>query len=271
MGQNDGRVATRPRACDTFEVVDRLRTFLRYGQLVIELGARPLLVGRSGTCDIVLDDELASREHCKIELLGENALLTDFESRNGVLVNGVKVDRTQELHHGDCITIGRQQLLLARLRRAPSMTPPTGEQRLRFDSDGPEATRQGDIFTILHGAALSSMASRDLLTAEASARNLFVAIRGATARGRILPDGVLPAAVDLGLALAEQSGEATWLDQVLEVLVATREPLSENVARRFATLAERVGTPARMRDEYVKMAREVGGPNEPSARILVRL
>lgn len=248
--------------------MSRIRSFLRYGQTVVELGDEPMVLGRSPSCHLVVDDELASREHCRVEIAGERVLLTDLASRNGVLVNGERVKGTQELHHGDSITIGTQLLVLWRQHRTPRLTQGIASNRPPVDDDEREATREGDIFQILHGAAQASLESDDVLGAETSARNFFVALRAAIGRGRAVPTRVLAEAIGLGLELADRSGEVRWLEQVLEVLIAARKTLAAEPASRFAELARRLGRPERVLDDYLRVAEDVGGATDGSVQIL---
>jgi len=96
--------------------VDRqLRTFVCYGAQSLELHeGESIVAGRSGQCDLVLDDDLASRAHCRLELVGGRVFVEDLGSRNGLLVNGLKAERRQGLHHGDQVTAGRSALTVLR-------------------------------------------------------------------------------------------------------------------------------------------------------------
>jgi pSer/pThr/pTyr-binding forkhead associated (FHA) protein len=49
-----------------------------------------------------------SREHARVTLSGESAVIEDLGSRNGVFVNAVRVDR-RHLQQGDLVTIGETQ------------------------------------------------------------------------------------------------------------------------------------------------------------------
>lgn len=73
----------------------------------IFLGAVPTLIGRSTDCTVVLDDELASREHARVirEQSG-GYTIHDLHSANGVMVNGKPITDVAVLHHRALITIG---------------------------------------------------------------------------------------------------------------------------------------------------------------------
>jgi hypothetical protein len=82
------------------------------------------VLGRSTSCDLVLDDPNASRAHCRIERHGNDLFVRDLASANGTLVNNRPVLR-QPLSSGDCLQIGKTSLVLqlpARQLRAPAET-----------------------------------------------------------------------------------------------------------------------------------------------------
>jgi pSer/pThr/pTyr-binding forkhead associated (FHA) protein len=67
---------------------------------------RPVLhLGRSPSADIVLDHPTVSRRHAVISREGDQTLLLDDRSRNGVLLNGERVGRAV-LRDGDLIQLG---------------------------------------------------------------------------------------------------------------------------------------------------------------------
>ena len=64
-----------------------------------------LSIGRHGENDIVLRDGSVSRHHACFIKKGENLIITDKGSKNGTIVNGLKVDSVR-LEDGDVIRIG---------------------------------------------------------------------------------------------------------------------------------------------------------------------
>jgi pSer/pThr/pTyr-binding forkhead associated (FHA) protein len=66
------------------------------------------MVGRGAHCDLQILTHFVSREHARISLSGDEVLIEDLGSRNGVFVNSVRIDR-QTLEHGDLVTIGETQ------------------------------------------------------------------------------------------------------------------------------------------------------------------
>lgn len=72
----------------------------------------PLVIGRSGECDVALSGPLVSRRHCQLFLEGDRIVFEDLGSRNKALVNGQAVTR-KDLSPGDEILLGRDHFVLA--------------------------------------------------------------------------------------------------------------------------------------------------------------
>ncbi|GAB4121542.1 MAG: adenylate/guanylate cyclase domain-containing protein [Roseiflexaceae bacterium] len=68
-----------------------------------------LQIGRALENDIVLQHAFISRRHAMVELRGREAWVKDFDSRNGLSVNRLRV-REEKLNDGDVIQIGPYEL-----------------------------------------------------------------------------------------------------------------------------------------------------------------
>jgi pSer/pThr/pTyr-binding forkhead associated (FHA) protein len=79
-------------------------------ELPIPYFGRPLIIGRGEACDFVLCDEDVSREHASIARSGAGVTLRDLDSKNGLKVQGRRVDGACWLHDGDLVRIGRTSL-----------------------------------------------------------------------------------------------------------------------------------------------------------------
>ena len=64
-----------------------------------------ILVGRDDDCDLIITDRSVSRNHIRIYEQDNFYFIQDLESKNGTWVNGVKLDGSRELHHGDEIIL----------------------------------------------------------------------------------------------------------------------------------------------------------------------
>jgi diguanylate cyclase (GGDEF)-like protein len=65
-----------------------------------------LIIGRSSKCDVQIDQESVSRNHCKLINTGKSVLVRDLGSTNGTYVNDDPADE-HVLRDGDLIKIGR--------------------------------------------------------------------------------------------------------------------------------------------------------------------
>lgn len=72
---------------------------------------RALAIGRSRTCDVVVDDPLASRRHAVVEIDEAAAVLRDAGSFNGTFLNGERVTGGCLLSTGDLIGVGSSTLI----------------------------------------------------------------------------------------------------------------------------------------------------------------
>jgi uncharacterized protein YkwD len=91
----------------------------------IPLSPRPLLIGRSVDCDVVLPDTAVAEHCCR---LTEKAGVVQLESLapEGVMVNGFAV-RTADVHAGDVVRIGAFQIVFAANASLPSQPPARAE------------------------------------------------------------------------------------------------------------------------------------------------
>ena len=77
-----------------------------YSKVQVVLDREFTIVGRSVSCDIVIKDDKASREHARIARVGPGAYeLEDLGSRNGTWSHGVQVSKMR-LMNGDSFSVG---------------------------------------------------------------------------------------------------------------------------------------------------------------------
>ncbi len=97
---------------------------LRYQATDLELQLGEFVIGRSSSCNLSLDDALVSRRHAILRVAADGVAVEDLGSRNGVLVNGKRIEGTERLRHLDRVTIGSQDMVVIEVghsRRAPAM------------------------------------------------------------------------------------------------------------------------------------------------------
>ncbi|MEQ9501166.1 MAG: FHA domain-containing protein [Deltaproteobacteria bacterium] len=69
-----------------------------------------ITIGRSPDCDLTLNDQNASRRHCLIKRNFHGFTAQDLGSKNGVLVNGDRIEGAQLIKDGDELQIGGVKL-----------------------------------------------------------------------------------------------------------------------------------------------------------------
>lgn len=74
---------------------------------VIPVPNEVTVIGRRKNCDLRIPLESISRRHCEIHCASKGVVLRDLGSRNGTLLNGTKIDESEQiLQPGDKIQIG---------------------------------------------------------------------------------------------------------------------------------------------------------------------
>jgi pSer/pThr/pTyr-binding forkhead associated (FHA) protein len=76
-----------------------------------DIGRQPLIIGRLDSCDIHLQSPMISRNHAKIWMEGDKAMIEDLGSNNGTYVGKAKVKKS-EVVLGEDIKIGPFKLKL---------------------------------------------------------------------------------------------------------------------------------------------------------------
>ncbi|HEX6162836.1 MAG TPA: FHA domain-containing protein, partial [Vicinamibacterales bacterium] len=108
-----------------FEFV--VRSGKETGRTISVSTGQTLTLGRLKGCDVVVDDEAASRRHCTITGREEVCVVADLQSANGTFVNEKRI-ATVELQKGDKIRIGSTVIELLDMTTAASQVrmPPAG-------------------------------------------------------------------------------------------------------------------------------------------------
>ncbi len=78
---------------------------------VYELLGDSISIGRNSHCDLVLPDEVVSRNHARLRSREDGISIEDLGSRNGTFVNGKRITEPTKLNDGDYIQV--YELLLS--------------------------------------------------------------------------------------------------------------------------------------------------------------
>jgi len=96
-------------------------------------------VGRVPEADLYIPDKTLSRSHAEIEVppSGNRCFITDLGSKNGTMVNGVRVEARHELHAGDIIMFGSSEFVL---NSDAKPSTPTTSVRTIISNERPSAS-----------------------------------------------------------------------------------------------------------------------------------
>ena len=95
----------------------------------VSLGEAVVVFGRDETCDVVLDEQRASRRHCEIRRDGDGWRVVDLGSSNGTFLGGQPV-LAARLLPGDEIEIGSTLLVFEDAAAPPAAVRPRRARRL---------------------------------------------------------------------------------------------------------------------------------------------
>jgi hypothetical protein len=221
---------------------------LRHQGSDLELPATgPFVIGRSSTCNLALDDALVSRRHAVLEVRSGAVHVEDLGSRNGVLVNGARIEGTRKLSHLDRVTIGANDLVVVhvsdevgvRCDACGAAGAQPGGRCVRCGAPvgrGLNATLAGgqaiDMSTLTDaksdeeptvvGSLLASIADKALALgrydeAERVLSRVLVEVLARVQRGESISPGRLAEATTYALKLADGARKSAWIDWVFEV------------------------------------------------------
>lgn len=94
------------------------------------LTAAAVVLGRMQGCDLVLNDDQASRRHCRIDCQADVWSVQDLGSANGTILNGQMLKDRRPLRDGDKLLVGGTEVVFRSLTqtraagRAPGIAPP---------------------------------------------------------------------------------------------------------------------------------------------------
>ena len=86
---------------------------LRFQHTEIDVADGDMVIGRAPNCRVRIDHPAISRRHARILVNGENVEIEDLGSRNGVFVNGDRIQGRRPLKVGDRVALGNTEFQLA--------------------------------------------------------------------------------------------------------------------------------------------------------------
>lgn len=263
---------------------------LRYLAHDLELPAGDFIIGRSTECQLSLDDPLVSRKHAVMRVRKDGVSVQDLGSRNGVLVNGTKIEGERELATGDKVSIGSQDmtLLLAdeahvaqranedAYRRATQTLGAAYVADLRAgieSSSEPtaEVSKSLQSFRLLGGVADKALAMGRAEEAERILQALLHDILARARDGHTIEPAVTETAARYAARLAGSTTKGSWVDYVIELYSVEGRPPPAPVIDELFTVVRKVKTIDLTRFRaYLAGLRQAASGFGPAERFLVQ-
>ena len=249
---------------------------LRYLAHDFELPIGEFVVGRSAECQLAVDDPLVSRKHAILRVTTAGVTVADLGSRNGVVVNGVRISGNQPLGDGDRIVIGSQEMTLHKLdehrpsargrvdqdyRRATQTLGAVNVGDMRAVMDAPlgppappsmpaplplsPASKPADLsrgvntFRLLGGVADKALAMGRTEEAERILQALLLEIRKRAGDGVAVDGEVAEYAARYAARLAGATAKGAWVDYVFELYTLVKRPIPAPVVDELYTVVRR--------------------------------
>jgi hypothetical protein len=269
-----------------------MRFRLRYLQHDLELSEGQFAVGRNASCQLSLDDPLVSRRHALLTVAADGVTIEDLQSRNGVLVNGQRIEGVTPVHAGDKIVIGSQEMTLLQAKETgaahvtsggmPKMTLSRMEAAMQQLADRdeqssvsfsgvsipsssgsisevdpePSMLRRVDGFRVLGGVAEKALAMGRADEAERLLASALADVIEASRAGRRIPASLAEQAARFSAKLATATGKGAWADYVIELYAAQSRPCPAPVIDELYNAFRKVTSVdvARLR-EYIEKLR----------------
>lgn len=185
-------------------------TFNLHGRLQRLSLTSALTVGRSASCDLVLDHAFVSSRHCTFTREADGVCVLDHGSSNGTRVNGGRIDGKVALAPGDVIEVGPYVLGFGFTTDKPSLPPP-----------GPPRERP----LISLGAQMSTMTERPT----AAPRVIVEVVDGPRPRGAAARTAFRDAVKAAGGVTVTIAGDLDPCEDAGEVLGAVRQAVRDRI------------------------------------------
>jgi hypothetical protein len=250
-------------------------------------------IGRGVDCQLSLDDAMVSRRHAALRIYAGSAIIEDLGSRNGVFLNGVRIDKSEPLHDGDQIRIGSHDLSFyesdeshplssQRAQRATRREMQVSEMREHELDEAYEPTFVGAVVTastpgrptsglaIIGGVADKALA---LGRADEAERILQRSLADILARagGGDVDAELAERAAAYALRLAPATGRGAWIDYTFQLYTALGALLPARLVDELYAAVRRVKhTDKSVLRAYTARLREVSASFGPAERFVLQ-
>jgi pSer/pThr/pTyr-binding forkhead associated (FHA) protein len=254
----------------------------------LELNQGEFFIGRSAECQLALDDPLVSRKHAMLKVGPDSVTIRDLGSRNGVVVNGTRIDTSRILLDGDRIVIGSQELTLIVSRprlsgegaraskRAVTQTLNSAIPSSRAAPPAeplPESTsRRIEAFPVLSTLADKALALGHVDDAERILTPLMMDVLVSAQENRQVPaDETIDRAARYGVRFAAATAKGSWVDYVVRLYTAVRRPCPGPLVEELhSVLRKTSGIDLQALRTYLEILRESLETFGPAQKFLVQ-
>lgn len=234
---------------------------LRYRGYDVAMPEGEFVIGRGTECQLCLSDPIVSRKHAIIHATTGFVVIEDLGSRNGVIVNGERVDRRRVLSDGDVIVIGGQELSFhaegSDRKGAAEWKPPvTGPHTPDPAPPPPDRARIGNTtvgqsvidaddplgsFDKVWKVSLGALQAGRASEAERVLERPLAEVLSRSRCGLDVDPGLIEAAARGAACLAAATRNGYWIDYVFDLCTLRDAPLPDDVLDALGPLAGVIG------------------------------
>jgi hypothetical protein len=267
---------------------------LRYLAHDLEVPAGQFVIGRTPDCQLSLDDPLVSRRHALLVVKHDGVFVEDLGSRNGVFVNGNKIEGQVKLRDDDAIKIGGQEMTVHGVGDHPHSSSPANRTRTVQDMPAyvdppttsefleenttviasrplftPRPDRRVSALNLIGGVADKAFAMGRADEAERILQRPLTDVLGKVESGEPLQGEFAERAVSYALRLAGATGKGVWIDYVFRLYTALAIlPPAKLVDEIYAVVRKVKQTDRALLRAYTARLRQVDGSFGPADRFV---
>ena len=250
-------------------------------------------IGRGVDCQLSLDDAMVSRRHAALRIYAGSATIEDLGSRNGVFLNGVRIDKSEPLHDGDQIRIGshdlsfyesdeshpqssqraqratRREMQISDLREIEPQDP-TEQTSIVTGSMANVPSRSTSGLAIIGGVADKALALGRADEAERILQRSLADILGRADKGEVDAE-LAERAAGYALRLAPATGRGAWIDYTFQLYTALGALLPARLVDELYAAVRRVKhTDKAVLRAYTARLRELYASFGPAERFVLQ-
>ena len=230
------------------------------------------ILGRDSNCTVLVDEPLVSRQHARIRVTEEEAVVEDLRSTNGVYVNNVRIFEPCPLHDGDRLLVGMTELCVfsAEPQRASHTRSLTSLPQRDATAAPPAPTDRATALDVLGRLADRMLADRKPQHAERILANHLTKLLDGVRTGLPIPESVCTGACRHALRLAQALRESQWVNYTIALHLRAELPMAPEVVAELVCAAEQLrGIDHALFSMYVEWLRDAAERFGPVARAIV--